>query len=158
MATHQEKAIKKWMELREQRQAASESGAPAKTKQAPKKAEKAGKVRERRWADAYLSDPDGYDDLDIAGSERVMPEGEIEWRQAKIVRSPLHEGIAASAVTKSPENEEAAPPEAIRPMAPGMEQSKGTVVEVATGLVTVATDAGRYTCTLRKSLRVEHSG
>jgi ribosome biogenesis GTPase len=32
------------------------------------------------------------------------------------------------------------------------------VVETATGLYTVETAKGRYTCTLRKSLRIEHSG
>jgi ribosome biogenesis GTPase len=39
-----------------------------------------------------------------------------------------------------------------------MEQSKGTVVEIATGLYTIDTADGRYVCTLRKSLRIDHSG
>jgi ribosome biogenesis GTPase len=94
-----------------------------------------------------------------------MPEGETEWRQAKVIRSPLHQGIsAASSAAKSvspsplPQAEEPAAAEPARPAAPGMEQSKGTVVEIATGLYTVETAGGRYVCTLRKSLRIEHSG
>jgi ribosome biogenesis GTPase / thiamine phosphate phosphatase len=139
------------MEERAQR----ESG----VKPAKKKTDKQSKVRQRGWADAYLSNPDGYDDLDIESSERVMPEGETEWRQAKVVRSPLHEGIAApSGPTRREGAEPEEPGEPVRPATPGMEQSAGTVVEVATGLYTVETTHGRYVCTLRKSLRVEHSG
>lgn len=132
------------------------SGQP---KQAQKKTDKPGKVRPRRWAETYLADPDGYDDLDIASRERVMPEGETEWRQAKVIRSPLHEGFAAGAKATAPDEAEVtAAGEAARPATRGMEQSKGTVVEIASGLYTVDTDQGRYLCTLRKSLRIEHSG
>ncbi len=148
MATHQEKGIQHWMEERARR----ESG----VKQTQKKTTKTGKVRPRRWADAYLSDPEGYDDLDIESRERVMPEGETEWRQAKVVRSPLHDGIAAP--TAPAKEAQAEPGEPAKPAAGGMEQSAGTVVEIATGLYTIDTPAGRFVCTLRKALRVEHSG
>jgi ribosome biogenesis GTPase / thiamine phosphate phosphatase len=137
-----------------------ESGVgPAHVKQAQKKADKSSKVRARRWADAYVNDPDGYDDLDIETRERVMPEGETEWRQAKVVRSPLHDGItAAPAPTKGEPGEEREASEPRRAGSSGMQQSKGTVVEIATGLYTVDTSGGRYMCTLRKSLRDDHSG
>lgn len=159
MATHQEKAIKKWMEQR----ALRESGmGPVKTKQG-QKADKPDRVRERRWADAYLSDPDGYDDLDIASRERVMPEGETEWRQAKVVRSPLHEGVNLSPrppllPSVAGEGAKDSPLASAEERGAGGERSKGTVVEIATGLYTVETGAGRYVCTLRKALRDAHSG
>jgi ribosome biogenesis GTPase len=154
-------------------------------KQTQKKADKTGKVRPRRWAEAYLSDPEGYDDLDIEMQQRVMPEGETEWRQAKVIRSPLHQGIkspvnrteiggsgdetgAGTAMTgaDAPESSQGHPPTprqrgASSPqqsMEQSHEQSHGTVVEIATGLFTVDTSNGRYVCTLRKSLRDEHSG
>ncbi len=150
----QEKAIQIWMEERARR----ESG----VKQAPKKNDKTSKVRPRRWAEAYLADPDGYDDLDIAAQERVMPEGETEWRQAKVIRSPLHDGVGVTARPPTASDPAQQGPDA----APasdgareaGRERSTGTVVEVATGLYTVETPAGRYVCTLRKALRIEHSG
>ncbi len=91
---HQEKAIQRWMDERAARQESGAGQAPAK--QTQKKSDKSGKVRPRRWAEVYLSDPEGYDDLDIETRERVMPEGETEWRQAKVIRSPLHEGIGGA--------------------------------------------------------------
>jgi ribosome biogenesis GTPase / thiamine phosphate phosphatase len=164
-SNHQEKAIQVWMEERARR----ESG----VKQAQKKTNKPGKVRPRRWAEAYLKDPDGYDDLDIETRERVMPEGETEWRQAKVIRSPLHEGVKApvhgagmsgpvdgggedgpDGRAPAPEGRPPVPPSTRSPAT----QSQGRVVEIATGLYTVDTPDGRYVCTLRKSLRDEHSG
>ncbi len=146
LATRQQKAILKWMEDRSRR----ESGTST-TRKTPK----AEKVRRRDWAETYIEDPSGYDDLDIEAAERIMPKGEIEWRQAKVIRSPLHEGIgltetnAEHAFTESTDDQ---PARCIT------EQSRGTVVEVASGLYTVQTGPGRYTCTLRKTLRIEHSG
>lgn len=147
--------------------------ATGQPKQTQKKQDKSGKVRPRRWAEAYLEDPDGYDDLDIVSSERVMPEGETEWRQAKVVRSPLHDGVKAQGGTSgmrgSGDNgtgtagttraSDTAPHPRIAASPQGaLENSTGTVVEIATGLYTVDTSRGRYVCTLRKSLLVEHSG
>ncbi|MGE5602635.1 MAG: ribosome small subunit-dependent GTPase A [Nitrososphaerales archaeon] len=157
MATNrQEKAIQRWLEEKARR----DSGVgQTHVRPAQKKTDKASKVRPRRWAEAYLNDPDGFDDLDIETRERVMPEGETEWRQAKVIRSPLHDGVAASpAPTTGARGEEPDSRKAARPTTAGMAQSKGTVVEIATGLYTVATSGGRYVCTLRKSLRDEHSG
>ena len=121
----------------------------------PKKTPKADKVRRRGWAETYVEDPNGYDDLDIEAVERIMPKGEIEWRQAKVIRSPLHEGIGVTGVHENRKDAESAgaPPDRA-----AIEQSRGTVIEIATGLYTVQTGAGRYVCTLRKSLRIEHSG
>lgn len=145
MATRQEKAIQKWMDERTRR------GSGTNT---PKKPPKAGRVRRRDWGETYIEDPNGYYDLDIEAAERVMPKGEIEWRQAKVIRSPLHEGIGMAAAHED-SNTQASDDSAARS---AIEQSRGTVVEIATGLYTVQTSAGRYVCTLRKALRVEHSG
>lgn len=145
LATRQEKSIQKWMEERSRRV----SGITT-TKKSPR----TGKVRRRDWTETYIEDPNGYDDLDIEAAERVMPKGEIEWRQAKVIRSPLHEGIgiaAAHAESSMQASHNSADPGAI-------ERSRGTVVEIATGLYTIQTPAGRYVCNLRKALRVEHSG
>ena len=99
--------------------------------------------------------PTGTHDLDIEAAERVMPKGETEWRQAKVIRSPLHEGIGD--VTPG-ENQTNAQPDGVQVDRAAIERSHGTVVEIATGLYTVETEAGRYMCTLRKALRIEHSG
>lgn len=145
MTTRQEKAIQKWMDEKSRR----ESGTST-TKKTPKP----GKVRRRDWAETYIEDPTGYDNLDIEAVERVMPKGETEWRQAKVIRSPLHEGISATAAHGTLKTQ-ALDDSAGRS---GIQQSRGTVVEIATGLYTIQTPAGRYVCTLRKALRVEHSG
>lgn len=117
------------------------------------KAQKPARVRQKNWTDVYAENPDGYDDIDIESTQRVMPKGETEWREAKVVRSPLHEGVGVPAeVTPSTEAE------GEKQAAAGYEQSRGTVVEVASGLYTVETPEGRYLCSLRKSLRIEHSG
>lgn len=151
ITNRQEKAIQRWMEEKARR----ESGAG----QTHKKTDKPGKVRPRRWAEAYLEDPDGYDDLDIETRERVMPEGETEWRRARAVRSPLHDGITSRpASAGDPGSEEAGGRGAVRPDAGGRQRSKGTVIEIAAGLYTVEASGVRSMCTLRKSLRDEHSG
>jgi ribosome biogenesis GTPase len=144
LPTREQKAFQKWMDGKARR----ETGAKQ-----TKKADKSGNVRPKRWTDAYLVDPDGYDDLDLEGVQRVMPKGETEWRQAKIIRSPLHEGIG---VTEA--QEDAGHAAGVRPHQAAVEQARGTVIEVAAGLYTVKAEAGRYVCTLRKSLRDEHSG
>ena len=146
---------------RETRRASGQGGPPPKA--APKSAQKPAKVRQRNWAGAYTENPDGYDDLDIESTERVMPKGETEWRNAKVIRSPLHEGVGASAEPPFPaiETGDTGPADAAsaeRVAAGGMSREKGTVVEVSTGLCSVDTPEGRYLCSLRKSLRVEHSG
>ena len=133
LATRQEKWFQKWMDER----ARHESGIK-KTKSKVQ----GNHVRPRAWTEAYLEDPDGYDDLDIEGVERVMPKGETEWRQAKVIRSPLHEGIG----------------EASAPRASSQSLEQGTVTEIASGIYTVKTTDELYRCTLRKSLRSDHSG
>lgn len=120
-----------------------------------KKMPKTGKVRRRDWSETYGADPSSYDDLDIEAVERVMPKGEIEWRQAKVIRSPLHEGIGAAAAGVKQADTPTFGNSADRSV---IEQSRGTVVEIATGLYTIQTRVGRYVCTLRKGLHIEHSG
>ncbi|MCU0508766.1 MAG: ribosome small subunit-dependent GTPase A [Anaerolineae bacterium] len=121
------------------------------------KAQKPAKVRQKNWTDVYAEDPDAYDDLDIESTQRVMPKGETEWREAKVIRSPLHEGIAAPGARPAEQTEGKTKAEP-QGAGEGYEQSRGTVVEVATGLYTVDTPEGRYLCSMRKSLRIEHSG
>jgi ribosome biogenesis GTPase len=128
----------------------------AQSKKASKSAAKSGKVRQRNWTDVYTEDPEAYDDLDIESTQRVMPKGETEWREAKVIRSPLHEGVGVEPAPTDAAGVEAAATGDKLPA--GYEQSRGTVVEVATGLYTVDTPEGRYLCSLRKSLRIEHSG
>lgn len=146
ITSRQQKSIQIMFEEKAQRAA---GGAPGK--KAPKSA-KPDKVRQKNWTDVYAENPDGYDDLDIEATARVMPKGETEFREAKVVRSPLHAGVGLAPLSSAEEPL----PEAIK--SAGMEQSRGTVVEVASGLYTVDTAEGRYLCSLRKSLRVEHSG
>jgi ribosome biogenesis GTPase len=133
LATRQAKWFQKWMDER----ARHESGVK-KTKSKVQ----GNHVRPRAWTEAYLEDPDGYDDLDIEAAERIMPKGETEWRQAKVIRSPLHEGIG----------------EAKAPRASSQSLAQGTVVEIAAGVYTVRTADEVYRCALRKTLRSDHSG
>jgi ribosome biogenesis GTPase / thiamine phosphate phosphatase len=155
LANREQQAIKIWMQERAQRQAGQGGGAPGK--KAQKSAAKSAKVRQKNWTGVYAENPDGYDDLDIESTERVMPKGETEWREAKVVRSALHDGIATPAALRSEQAEENAQDEP-QAAANGYEQTRGVVVEVASGLYRVETAAGRYLCSLRKSLRIEHSG
>ena len=172
ITSRQEKSHQIWMEEKAQRQSGQEPRA------AKKSAPKPARVRQRNWTDAYAENPDGYDDLDIEPSQRVMPRGETEWREAKVIRSPMHQGVGDLKPRPSPAPEGEDETQAISslpPLAAGAGEdgpaaqsprhsqdegvrSRGTVVEVASGLYTVATAEGQYLCTLRKSLRVEHSG
>ncbi len=133
LATRQEKWFQKWMDER-----ARHASGIKKTKTKVQ----GDHVRPRAWTEAYLEDPDGYDDLDIEAAERVMPKGETEWRQAKVIRSPLHEGIGV----------------ATAPRASSQSLAQGTVVQIAAGVYTVRTADEVYRCALRKSLRSDHSG
>jgi ribosome biogenesis GTPase len=155
ITSRQQKSHQIWKEEKTQR-AAGVAGAGSE-KKAQKAATKAGKVRQKNWTGVYADNPDGYDDLDIEAAERVMPKGETEWREAKVVRSALHDGIAAPAALRSSEAGEDAKDEP-QGAGAGYKQERGTVVEVASGLYTVETNEGRYLCSLRKSLRIEHSG
>ena len=130
----QQKSIQIMFEEKAQRAAGGTS------KKTPK-AQKPPKVRLKNWTDMYAENPDGYDDLNIESAERVMPKGETEWREAKIVRSPLHEGIGELAEAAAP-----AEAEAEAHTRAGYEQSRGTIVEVASNLYTVETPEGRYLC------------
>ena len=144
-----------WQEQKAQRAA----GQPAA---APKKTPKPAPARQRNWTDIYVENPDGYDDLDIVAAERVMPKGETEWREAKVVRSPLHQGLGPAPQSPILDPEPVVEGEPAAPLSSaeqaGTVKTRGTVVEVASGLYAVETAAGRYLCSLRKSLRVEHSG
>ena len=71
MATRE---AKRWQHFGEDR-AQHEVSGPAR------KAPKLGRVRPKDWTSAYVADPDGYDDLDIADHERVVPRGETEARR-----------------------------------------------------------------------------
>lgn len=121
---------------------------------APRKTPQPDKVRRKDWGEFYQEeDPDAYYDLDIANYERVMPEGETEWRQAKVIRSPLHSGIGVKQAAGRLADLAAEPDTAPAPAA-----GQGTVVEISSSLCTVAANGSSYLCTLRKSLRIEHSG
>ncbi len=121
---------------------------------APQKTPRPDKVRRKDWAAFYQEEnPDAYYDLDIADYERVMPEGETEWRQAKVIRSPLHSGIGA--VPPDGPQMSSAPAQAL---AVGQTTMQGTVVEISSGLCTVTAGGASYLCTQRKALRIEHSG
>jgi ribosome biogenesis GTPase len=127
-------------------QARREVGGPAK------KTPKLDRVRAKNWTAAYVEDPDGYDDLDLADHERMMPLGEIEARQAKTPRSPLHQGLGPAALAPAM----SAPGAQGEGTAPGAR--RGTVVEVSAGLCRVALPESTLLCTLRSSLRTPHSG
>lgn len=140
MATREHK---RWQYFQESKQ--RHTGATGSAS-APRKTPRDDKVRRKGWEKYYAEDdPMSYYDYDLAEAEKVMPEGETEWRQAKVVRSPLHEGIGVEAV-QAPANPDQ------------QEQSRGTVIAVASGLSTVRAEGKDYLCTLRKSLRIEHSG
>lgn len=111
-----------------------------------KKPSREERVRQKGWTDIFAEDPDGYDDLDITDRERVMPKGETEWRQAKVIRSPLHEGFGL------------AEPAPAGNRTTGWTQAEGTVVEISSGLCSVQAGGQTYLCHLRSALRVPHSG
>lgn len=125
---------------------------------APRKTAQPDKVRRKDWAEFYQEDdPEAYYDLDIADFERVVPEGETEWRQAKVIRSPLHNGIGMKQ-TAGQVAELTAEPGAAPAPAAGQATAQGTVIEISAGLCTVAANGMTYLCSQRKALRVEHSG
>lgn len=140
MATREEKRWQHFLKHKQQHDVAATGSVSA-----PKSTPRDDKVRRKNWDKFYdEDDPLAYYDLDLAESEKIMPEGETEWRQAKVIRSPLHEGIGAEAP--------APPKQAERT------QTRGTVVAVSASLATVQADDRQYICTLRKALRNEHSG
>lgn len=117
-----------------------------KQNQQPRKPPKPERVRQKNWTDALFEDAGDYADLDLAERERVMPKGETEWRQAKVIHSPLHEGIGpASAVEAGGHSD-------------GQSVVTGVVVEVSSALCRVQADGDTYLCGLRNALRVPHSG
>ena len=85
-----------------------------------------------------------------------MPRGETEARQAKTPGSPLHNGMGLKMATSEalePENAAIGARAAARD---GI--SRGTVVEVSSGLCRVALPDRTLLCNLRSSLRTPHSG
>ncbi len=123
-----------------------ENAAQRENRKQTKKPPKETRVRQRGWTDVFAEDPDGYDDLDITSRERVMPKGETEWRQAKVIRSPLHDGFGLAEPARAAEH------------AAGLTRTEGTVVEVSSGLCSVQAGEQAYLCHLRSALRVPHSG
>lgn len=123
-----------------------EDAALRESRKQTRKPPKQAPVRQKDWACAFLEDPEGYDDLDLTGQERVMPKGEAEWREAKVIRSPLHDGFGPT----------------VPPPAAGRDAGKavvaGTVIEVSSGLCRVQAADHAYLCRLRQALHVSHSG
>ena len=131
-------------------QARREAGGSAR------KAPKPDRVRPKNWTTTYIEDPDGYDDLDITARERVMPRGETEARQAKMPGSPLHHGLGLKMATSAALEPESAAIGAGAEARDGI--SRGTVVEVSSGLCRVALPDRTLLCNLRSALRTPHSG
>ena len=121
-----------------------------------RKAPKPDRVRPKNWTTTYIEDPDGYDDLDITDRERVVPRGETEARQAKTPGSPLHHGLGLKMVTPEAPEPDSAAIGAGAAARGGI--SRGTVVEVSSGLYRVALPGRTLLCNLRSSLRTPHSG
>lgn len=113
-----------------------------------KKTPKVDRVRQKGWATAFSEDPEGYDDLDISGNERVMPKGETEARRAKAPASPLHAGLGLEAPGLAHTAQGSS----------GPQPERGTVVEVSTGLCRVSLGQRVLLCSLRNTLRTPHSG
>lgn len=123
-----------------------EDAALRETRKQTKKTPKEERVRQKGWTTAFVEDPEGYYDLDIADRERVMPKGETEARRVTAPASPLHSGLGLAARSE-PAQAHNAP-----------ESSRGTVVEVSSGLCRVTLGSRLLLCTLRNSLRTPHSG
>ena len=104
----------------------------------------------------YIEDPDGYDDLDITGRRANHAGGETEARQAKMPASPLHHGVGLKLATSEAVHSDPAAGEAGTEARDGF--SRGTVVEVSSGLCRVALPDRTLLCNLRRSLRTPHSG
>jgi ribosome biogenesis GTPase len=120
------------------------------------KAPKPDRVRPKNWTTTYIEDPDGYDDLDITARERVMPRGETEARQAKTPGSPLHHGLGLNTAISEAFNPESTAIGARAGARDGI--TRGTVVEISSGLCRVALPDRTLLCNLRSSLRAPHSG
>lgn len=110
----------------------------------PRKASRQARVRQKDWTNAFEEDPEGAETL--PEYERVMPKGETEWRQAKVIRSPLHQGFGLDAAARAGGRGEAQTAVA------------GTVIEIGSGLCHVQAADGIYLCGLHHALRVPHSG
>ena len=139
MATRQDKALQHFFREHAQHGA---GGQPAN------KHAKPGRVRRKDWTEQYTEDPAGYDDLDLADRERVMPKGETEARRSTAPASPLHAGLGLDVRVR------ANPAQADNTS----EQSRGTVVEVSSGLCRVTLGNRLLLCSLRNALRTPHSG
>ena len=85
-----------------------------------------------------------------------MPRGETEARQAKTPGSPLHNGLGLKMATSEALEPESAAGGAGAAARDGI--SRGTVVEVSSGLCRVALPDRTLLCNLRSSLRTPHSG
>ncbi len=110
----------------------------------PGKAPQQARVRQKNWADAFEEDPEG--DETLPEHERVMPKGETEWRQAKIIRSPLHQGFGPAGAEPAGGRKD------------GQAVAGGTVIEVSSDLCRVQAGERALLCRLRNTLRVAHSG
>ncbi len=115
-----------------------------KQNQPTRKLPKPERVRQKNWVGAFEEDPEGYESL--PEQERVMPKGEIEWRQAKVIRSPLHEGFGPASSAQAGGRRD------------GKTVSDGTVIEVSSDLCRVQAGVHTFLCQLRNTLRVPHSG
>jgi ribosome biogenesis GTPase len=146
LATREEKF---WQHYRQDKARREASGAA-------KKAPRPDRVRSKDWTTVYTEDPDGYYDLDVVEHERVMPKGEIESRRAKVPQSPLHSGLGLAALAPNHPSSDAEATGA--ETEPPAGQSRGTVVEVSSGLCRVALAGRTLLCVIRSSLRVPHSG
>lgn len=110
----------------------------------PKKVHRQERVRRKDWTGAFEEDPEGHDSL--PERERVMPKGEIQWRQAKIIRFPLHQGFGPTGVEPGGDRRD------------GQAVAQGTVFEVSSDLCRVQVGERAFLCQLRNALRVAHSG
>lgn len=148
LATREEKF---WQHHREEQARRAAGGT---TKKPPKSSQ----VRRKDWTSTHTVDPDDYADLDIAAQERVMPKGETEWLQAKVIRSPLHAGIGQAPAAEH-RVDRPAPSSGTAPVSDAAAtRAEGTVVEIATGLCRVRAGERTFLCGLRHTLRLAHSG
>jgi ribosome biogenesis GTPase len=102
-------------------------------------------VRSKAWMPDSLDDPDALDALDIARSERIMPRGERERRQAVLA-------MAMADIEEQTDDAEELPPE--EPPA----GERGVVVEVSSSLCRVELNGRSLMCGLRGSLSAEETG
>ena len=131
----------------------------------PSRAEEGSRNRQRcasgTGPDVYAENPDGYDDLDIESTRA----GDAEGRNG-MARGEGGAIAAARGRRATPDRprgrrqrDAASRRRRCRRSGPRPEQvRKGTVVEVLRGCIPWTRPTGRYLCSLRKSLRIEHSG